>query len=477
MQRSLILVTVLILILGAAVAALTHPANSYALGVTPPPTLEDDYTPGPTYTPPLPIQGTYTPPAQTPVVEIPPAAPMIETGDEVMNILLLGSDSYDNYYRRTDVIILVSINTEAGTAAMWHVPRDLFVYIPNNTMDRINVAFAVGASDGEGAADGFELLQETFRYNFGIEVDHYARVTFASFLDLLDRMGGLDISVDCSIQDWKLIDPEFDPSLEESWEYYTMPVGLQHLDPYMTLWYARSRKTTTELDRGRRQMDVLRAIWQQVRSQGLLSQVTNLWPELTSIVETDMTLEDVLPLVPLALDLEPGQVARYVGEVGVQYNRFFTPDNGRDVLIPNRDELLPMIQNFLTPPTANRLARQAASVEVYDGSWYALGYQFVASDRLAWEGFSPLPVPGPGPINRDMTIIYDYTGQSKGSLLPDLQRVLRVDDGYVISEPDPNRTVDFRVEIGTQYSSCLYGGAEDEIPAGPPITGENDDTE
>jgi hypothetical protein len=53
--------------------------------------------------------------------------------------------------------------------------------------------------------------------------------------------------------------------------------------------------------------------------------------------------------------------------------------------------------------------------------------------------------------------------------LPDLLRVLRVGESQVVSEPDPNRTVDFRVEIGSSYNSCVYGNAEDDLETGPPI--------
>ncbi|NLF76459.1 MAG: hypothetical protein GX573_12230 [Chloroflexi bacterium] len=76
-------------------------------------------------------------------------------------------------------------------------------------------------------------------------------------------------------------------------------------------------------------------------------------------------------------------------------------------------------------------------------------------------------------VTRELTVIYDYTGQSKGSALEDLKRVLRVSDAQVISEPDPNRSVDFRVEIGRAYNACVYGNAEDEIDDGPPVTPVN----
>jgi len=255
-----------------------------------------------------------------------------------------------------------------------------------------------------------------------------------------------------------------------------MPIGRQTLTPYMALWYARSRKTTSDLDRGRRQMDVLRAMWHQAREQGLFTQVTELWPEAAEIIDTDMTLTDVLSFVPLAIDLDISNIARYSGTRAADghYIPFITPDDGRDVALPNREKLIPLIQNFLTPPTENRAGRQAVTIDVYDASAWGIGFDLVASDRLAWEGFAANPMGGSDGVIRDLTVIYDYTGQAKGSVVEDLKRILRVTDDQIISEPDPNRTVDFRVEIGRGYNSCVYGNAEDEIEAGPPIDGDQD---
>jgi len=356
----------------------------------------------------------------------------------------------------------------AGSVAMWHVPRDLIVYIPNHTMDRINVAYALGESSGYPGG-GFGLMKEAILYNFGIEIDHYARVDFDDFQRIVQELGGLEVSVDCAIRDWRLIDPELDPSLEESWEQYTLPIGRQTLDPYMALWYVRSRVTTSDLDRGRRQMDTLRAMWYQAREQGLFTQVTQLWPEAVQVVETDMTLTDVLSFVPLAVSLDMSNIARYSGERGVHFVPFLTPDDGRDVVLPDREKLLMLIEDFLTPPTSNRLGRGAVRVDVVDASLWNIGFDLVATDRLAWEGYAARRVQDSSVVARELTIIYDYTGQSKGSALEDLKRVLRVSDAQIVSEPDPNRAVDFRVEIGRAYNACVYGNAEDEIDAGPPV--------
>jgi hypothetical protein len=55
-------------------------------------------------------------------------------------------------------------------------------------------------------------------------------------------------------------------------------------------------------------------------------------------------------------------------------------------------------------------------------------------------------------------LVYDFTGQTKGSSIDVLQSALRISDDGIIFEPDPNREVDFRIVIGRSYSrnSCTY---------------------
>jgi LCP family protein required for cell wall assembly len=434
---------------------------------TPTATFTPSNTPTPTPTP-YPIEGTYATPVTTPIVEFPPRAPLTEDDPNIVNIIVMGGDARGDSIGNTDVTILVSVNKTVGSVAMWHIPRDLLVYIPGNTIDRLNRAYPIGAQGG-WETGGPGLVKETILYNFGIEVDYYARVNFSDFQAIIERLGGLEISVDCQIEDWALISPDADIFLEESYERYTMNIGRQTLDPYYALWYARSRVTTSDLDRGRRQMDVLRAIYSQSRQQGLITQATELYPEMLEIVSTDMELGDLLDFVPLASNLELNNVERFNGVLGVHYTNFTTPDDGRSVLLPNYDALFELAQDFVTPPTGNRLDRSTTTIEVWDSSAYGIGFDLVASDRLAWEGFNAMPmgqIPG---VRSEVTVIYDYTGATKGSALDRILEVMRIGGSQVIQQPDPNRTVDFRIEIGTAYNSCLLGSSADDIDEGPPI--------
>jgi hypothetical protein len=107
------------------------------------------------------------------------------------------------------------------------------------------------------------------------------------------------------------------------------------------------------------------------------------------------------------------------------------------------------------PATANQLAGTTVRVEVLNASGQGDLHR-VAADRLGWEGVQAVTSAEQLPVQAN-TVIIDYTGQSKGSALAALQRVLRVQDGDVIRETSASRDFDFRVILGSSYYACTYG--------------------
>jgi polyisoprenyl-teichoic acid--peptidoglycan teichoic acid transferase len=384
---------------------------------------------------------------------IPEPMPLVDKqGYDIVNFLLLGSDTTNPQNAgRTDVIMIVSVNRTAGTVALLSIPRDLYVYIPGYEMYRINSAYGFGEQQAEGG--GIQLLKEVIRYNLGFEIDYYARVDFNGFKNVVDSIGGVDISVDCAIQDWRLREPELDPTLEENWEQFTLPVGVHHMNGDLALWYVRSRRTSSDFDRGRRQQDMMRALWRQVRDMGLIDQIPDIWGQVTEIVKTDVTLGHILSLAPMALSIDTSRIASYTFRQDIDVQTWLTPE-GSSVQVPVREQVLALGRKMMQPPTDSQLVREHASIEIMNASGVA-DLSRVAADRLAVEGFVPIisteSVPG-----RQYTVIYDYTGRTKGSSLDELQAVLRVHDEGVFREPNPDREYDFRVVIGSSYYSCTH---------------------
>ncbi|MCC6805516.1 MAG: LCP family protein [Anaerolineae bacterium] len=386
---------------------------------------------------------------------VPEPMPMLDTnGYDIENFLLLGSDTTNPVNAgRTDVMVIVSVNRSAGSVAMLSIPRDLYVYIPGHEVYRINSAYGYGEHDGTG---GFALLAETIRYNLGLEIDHYARVDFNDFRQIVDALGGIEISVDCAIQDWRLKEPDLDPAVEDNWELFTLPIGLHEMDGDLALWYARSRRTSSDFDRGRRHQALLKALWQRVVGLNLIDQLSDIYPQVLETVETDIQLGDLLDLVPLALSLDSSRIASYTFRQYTETQPWLSPE-GSSVLTPQREAIRALELKMIQPPTANQLVREHARVEVINGTGLR-SMARVAADRLAREGFVAT-IGSDAPAYQPRTMIHDYTGRGKGSSLSALAAVLRVPEADIVSEPDPNRTVDFRVVLGGSYASCTYNVA------------------
>ncbi len=395
----------------------------------------------------------YPAPAEPPITAVPTRMPMADNrGEDIVNVLLLGLDTHaDRAGSRSDSIIVVSLNRSTNTVNMLSVPRDLIVYIPGWTMQRINTAIPHGEIVGwRGGGPG--LLRDTLLYNLGIPIHFYARVDFDGFSDIIDMVGGVDIAVDCTHQDWILKEPGLDQSDEDNWELFTLPMGVQHLDGHTALWYARSRRRTSDFDRSRRQQMILRALFSKAQSMNMFTQIPALWDRIRPHIETDMTLADMLGFVPMALQLDSSGIQSLVFNQWYLVN--WTTPSGDQVLLPIPDRLEIMVEEFYLPPTRHSLVQQAARIEILNGTANP-DWDRVAAARLAWEGFVPVAAGQADEYIPD-TIIYDYTGQTKGSPLAAIAEALNASAANIIVEPDPDRTVDYRIILGASYNSCTY---------------------
>jgi LCP family protein required for cell wall assembly len=425
---------------------------------TSPPTLT--LTPAPSDTPvptsrptPLPtaaLEGSpvyATVPPETPQpLPIPPPMPVLEQSEGTINVVLLGADqSADRYSGRTDVIVVVSIDPALPSVSLLSIPRDYYAWIPTHGFNKINSAYRWGEVDGYPGGGG-ELVKATIEYNFGIHVHYYALADFDGFIRIVDALGGVDVAVECPLSDTF---PDDDSPLGET-DVDWLP-GIHHLDGKHALWYARSRWSTHDFDRNRRQQQVLRGLYHQALALDVLPKIPELWPTLNETVSTDLGLEDLIYLASIGAELNMLDVkSAFVGTDVVQQ---WTAPNGAWVLVPYYEAIGPMVEEALAPPARARAAQPAFRVEIWNGaSEEGLGH--VAAERLRWEGFEVLSVQR-AETAYERTQIYDFTTTSKGSPLPHLMYLYQRYAGDVISQPNPDRAVDFRVVLGADYDSCL----------------------
>jgi len=388
---------------------------------------------------------------------IPDPMPLVDEGDyDIVNILLIGVAN-ENLQRPglADSLMVVSVNRDLGLVSVLSLPRDLWVYVEGHGMSKLNTAHFYGESDSNPEVTGVTLLKKTLKYNLGIEIDYYARINFPSLKAIVDTLGGLTITVDCTLQDWKIIDPYGDKHEEDNWELFTLQAGIRQMDGETALWYARSRRTSSDLDRSRRQQDILRAMWRTFQRRGLLNDLPTLYAQFSETVDTDMTLDVLLSFAPLALSTGTGDVNYLHMRVHHEIENAFSKGEGRAIFEMDRDKMATLMQRLVLPPTANQLTTGHPTVAVVNATGtQIIDWALIAAHRLELEGFKTFILDEPTNF-RNWNHIIDYTGDDKGNPIGIIQKTLRVTDEGVSVEPDPEREVDYKVYIGGNYGQFM----------------------
>ena len=257
-----------------------------------------------------------------------PVAP-IDLPQEQINILLLGSDQRPGEIGfRTDTIILLSLNPKQQTASMVSFPRDLYLYLPGYSYQRINTAMYYG---------GFSLLAQTLEYHFGVKPSHYVLIGLDAFIETVDSLGGIEVQVEQTLTDHRTGQGN-----------YTIPAGNVHMDGATALWYVRARYTTNDFDRTRWQQEVIQAIAKKMLSINALEKGDELFDIYKKYVTTDLTWTGVAPMIPLAARIgDPSQVQRYAIGPG-QVISWVTP-GGAQVLLPQKAAIQAILRQAVNP--------------------------------------------------------------------------------------------------------------------------------
>jgi LCP family protein required for cell wall assembly len=285
-----------------------------------------------------------TPAEPTPhPLPMPDPMPLVEQSADAINVLLLGSDkaAIDDV-GLTDVIVVVSIDPALPSVSLLSIPRDFYAWIPNQGFDKINTTYRHGVSSGYPGG-GPALLKDTIEYNLGIPIHYYVRAGFDGFVSIVDTLGGVNVAVECPLSD-TFPDPD---SATGQTDVDWLP-GIQHLDGKHALWYARSRWSTNDFDRNRRQQQVLRSLHSQILSLNVIPSIPQLWQVLNENVSTDLPLDELLYLANIGARLDMMNVkSRFVGWQAVQS---WTAPNGAYVLVPYYEAIAPLVSEALALP-------------------------------------------------------------------------------------------------------------------------------
>ena len=304
----LVLVGLLFILTGCS----TSTNNSSAASPQFTPEASNTATSTPTFTPTPVVWNTFAPPSIDPVTQVPPAASRLTLPEDVKVWLFLGSDQNAPYKGRTQAFHLLLVNQRLSKASLISLPGTLFVYIPGQTMQRLNTAYALG---------GMELVSETLAYNFGIKPDRFVVAHPGEFKWLVDDLGGLEVSVLFPIPD----------------ACGGLPAGLHTMNGEKAYCYVSYLSGQDEIDRTRRQQQVLQLLFTKLVQNGRLAQVPVLYASYQNWIETNFSLDELLEQVPMFLRLGDPQRVNYFLVGWGELQEWELPDNTQTrVLLPDQ---------------------------------------------------------------------------------------------------------------------------------------------
>ncbi|MEM9950565.1 MAG: LCP family protein [Chloroflexota bacterium] len=235
---------------------------------------------------------------------------------------------------RTDTMMLVSIDPIDNSIGVLSLPRDTYVAIDGYaSRQRINSALVLGEIQQTGY--GPTLMRRTISRNFGITVHDYVAVDFQAFIDLVDAVGGVEVTSETTIND-----PQY-PSMNYGYDPFYLPAGTHFLDGYDTLRYARTRHGSSDISRAERQQQVIYALRDRVLDLDmvptLITRAPALWASWQDNVYTGLTLEQMIQLGLYVRDVPRENITMDV--LDFQYLQSWQTPEGAQVLIPNVSRL------------------------------------------------------------------------------------------------------------------------------------------
>jgi LCP family protein required for cell wall assembly len=240
------------------------------------------------------------------------------------NILLLGIDAReeDGTLGRTDTMIVATIDSQKPNIGILSIPRDLWVEIPGYGENRINTAhfFAESQFIGNGPYAAMEVVE----FNFGIDIDYYARVEFNNLIELIDIIDGVEINLENDMSGFS--------------------AGEHHLDGEQALAFIRDRSGSDDFFRMERGQIMLRSLFMKMIEIKNWKHIPSLIISISRSVDTNIPVYLYPRLVYTFIRTNPEDIDFRI--ISREMVTPFTTDGGAAVLAPNWDLIHPLIREL-----------------------------------------------------------------------------------------------------------------------------------
>ena len=193
-----------------------------------------------------------------------------------------GMDSYGSLSlkSRSDVNIIATVNPQTEQILLISTPRDYYVplSISNGEPDKLTHAGFYGT----------QVSKETHELLYDMKIDHYFKLNFSGFEQIIDALGGITVKSDYAFYT----------------RSYKFKKGDNQMDGKKALAFARERKAVPGGDRqrGRHQMAVIKAVVEKASGSALLKNFKGILDGVAGTFETDMPYETMAALIQLQMD-------------------------------------------------------------------------------------------------------------------------------------------------------------------------------
>ena len=212
--------------------------------------------------------------------------------EDKVTVMIMGVDERHEDVGRSDTLMLATVDPVKHRVALLSIPRDTRVKIKGHGFDKINAAYAYGDE---------KLAQETVENFMGVHIDHYVIVNVASFVKIIDAMGGVDVNVKQRMY-------YEDPWDDDGGLLIDFQPGLQHMDGKKAVTYVRYRDEIGDAGRIERQQEFMRSCLAQLISPSTILRLPDVIREIVEAVKTDMTVQECLEIANALKELSPGSL-------------------------------------------------------------------------------------------------------------------------------------------------------------------------
>jgi LCP family protein required for cell wall assembly len=369
----------------------------------------------------------------------------------------------------TDSIMILSVDQNNKNAYMISVPRDLWVQYDSTcsvgNYGKINATYFCASNDGKDEAAGAEALESKVSSIFGVDIQYYAHVNFTAVSDIVDTLGGVDVTIESS-DPRGILDRNFDWKCSYKCYYVNYKNGeVAHLDGAHALALARARNDSGgyglpmgNFDREKNQQKIIKAIQVKALSAGTftnLATVTSLLDTIGNNLKTNVQTSEIRTIMSLLNKIKSSSI-NSISLVN-DSNPVVTTGtvNSQSVVEPVAGLYdYSGIQSYIAKNlSSNPVVRESAPVEVLNGTGTS-GVASAEATKLKEKGYTIAGYDTAPTGTYSKVEIYEVNdGKNKTQTAAALQNIYNVKVSTSLPSSIPvGSDVDFVVILGSGFS-------------------------